>query len=83
MYIRRSYNNIGSSILKVILSIWIITSLGSCQAVKPYQRAYLNDSNMQMLSSHGTTNERYAQSIREGSGGGHGSGKGSGGCGCN
>ena len=53
----------------------------SCQAVKPYQRSYLNDSSMQMGLSKSGAIENYAQTIREGASGARG--KSSGGCGCN
>jgi len=62
-----------------------ITLLGlsiiSCQTVKPYQRAYLNDSSMQMGFGKISGFENYALMIREGASGA--GGKNSGGCGCN
>ncbi len=56
--------------------------LSSCQTVKPYQRIYLNDSEMQMGASSPKHFENYVQSIREGATP-PASGKASGGCGCN
>jgi hypothetical protein len=53
----------------------------SCQTVKPYQRAYLNDSPMQMGFSKVSGFESYALMIREGASGA--GGKNGGGCGCN
>ena len=53
----------------------------SCQAVKPYQRSYLNDSTMKMGLGKSAGIESYAQMIREGAGGG--GGRSGGGCGCN
>ena len=53
----------------------------SCQTVKPYQRAYLNDSSMQMGFGKTSGFESYALMIREGASGA--GGKNGGGCGCN
>ncbi len=53
----------------------------SCQTIKPYQRMYLNDSDMQMGVKGGRAFEQSAESIREGASGG--GGKATGGCGCN
>lgn len=53
----------------------------SCQTVKPYQRAYLNDSSMQMGFGKASGFESYALMIREGASGA--GGKNGGGCGCN
>ena len=61
--------------------VFLILQLG-CQAVKPYQRAYLNDPEMQLGSNSGKKFEGYVESIREGATGAGGS-KSSGGCGCN
>jgi hypothetical protein len=70
-----------SSILVIImiLTVWL---LQACATVKPYQRQYLNDENMQLGKAGIDKIDESAQSYREGSSGG-GSGKGSGGCGCN
>jgi len=54
----------------------------SCQAVKPYQRVYLNDPEMQMGSNSGKKFEDYVETIREGATPAGGA-KSSGGCGCN
>ncbi len=54
----------------------------SCQAVKPYQRVYINDPEMQMGSNAGKKFEEYVESIREGATQAAGT-KSSGGCGCN
>jgi hypothetical protein len=53
-----------------------------CRAVKPYQRAYLNDYAMKLGKTDIGKMDENAQAYREGSSGG-GSGKASGGCGCN
>lgn len=60
----------------------VLTLLVSCEAVKPYQRAYVNDYEMKpgQLGSRGF--EEQVQAYREGASGG-GSSKTSGGCGCN
>lgn len=54
----------------------------SCTAVKPYQRAYLNDAAMQPGKLPIEQFDENVQTYREGASGG-GSGKTSGGCGCN
>lgn len=56
--------------------------LTSCSTVKPYQRAYLNDANMQQGKLSIEKFDENMQTYREGASGG-GSGKASGGCGCN
>jgi len=53
-----------------------------CQSVKPYQRIYLNDPEMQMGSNSGKKFEDYVETIREGATPAAGT-KSSGGCGCN
>lgn len=53
-----------------------------CEAVKPYQRVYLNDSEMKMGQPGARAFEENMQTYREGATGG-GSKKASGGCGCN
>jgi len=65
-----------------ILAIGIILSGSACQSVKPYQRVYLNDPEMQLGSNSGKKFEGYVESIREGATEAGGS-KSSGGCGCN
>jgi len=67
---------------KFIVALLFLGVVGvSCQTVKPYQRAYLNDAAMQMGNNKVTGFERYALMIREGASGA--GGKNSGGCGCN
>lgn len=60
----------------------LLVSMASCQLVKPYQRAYLNDYEMQAGHPGCRAFEQYVMTIREGSSGGGGM-KTSGGCGCN
>lgn len=69
----------GFSRLLIAVSILL---LASCQSVKPYQRAYLNDHEMQAGQKSAAQPEQNAMSYREGASGG-GGGKASGGCGCN
>lgn len=66
----------------IISMIMVVVLLTACATVKPYQRQYLNDENMQLGKAGIEKTDESAQSYREGSSGG-GSGKGSGGCGCN
>ena len=66
---------------KIILVGFVVIAFCSCAGVKPYQRAYLNDSEMQFNSKATAQFEDYYQSIREGSTI-PGSGKTSDGCGC-
>ncbi len=66
----------------LLLFVLFIFALSACQTVKPYQRIYLNDPEMQMGTSSAKGFENYVQSIREGAIPA-GSSKSSGGCGCN
>lgn len=70
--------------LKLIFLICITTIvvMTGCTTVKPWERVYLNDSEMQIGGSSGKTFEDYVHSIRTGSVMA-GSKKLSGGCGCN
>ena len=54
----------------------------SCAPLKPYEKVYVNDSEMQMTTSSGKNFEHYVASIREGATPAQAK-KGSGGCGCN
>ena len=68
--------------LYYILLAGIAILFAGCAEVKPYQRVYLNDEEMQLvdkkIQSYGSSIDTY----REGSSGGNG-GKTGGGCGCN
>ncbi|SEW19165.1 protein of unknown function [Chitinophaga sp. YR573] len=66
----------------ILIIILVVLLLQACATVKPYQRQYLNDANMQLGKTGIEKLDESAQSYREGSSGG-GTGKGSGGCGCN
>lgn len=69
---------------KYLYSLVFIVSVGltSCVNLKPYERVYVNDPEMQMESDAGRNFGYYVYSIREGSVPA-GAGKASGGCGCN
>ncbi|MGB6153316.1 MAG: DUF4266 domain-containing protein [Pricia sp.] len=54
----------------------------SCVAVKPYERAYLNDNEMQLSAKNSERFETNFQVYREAAAGANG-GKSGGGCGCN
>jgi hypothetical protein len=69
-------------ILKGIFFLALLINLSACQTVKPYQRAYLNDHEMQLGPRASQKHDINALSYREGASGG-GTGKTSGGCGCN
>jgi hypothetical protein len=60
----------------------LFTALKGCTVVKPYQRIYLNDIDMQMGKRSIQDFEGNVHVYREGASGG-GSEKSSGGCGCN
>jgi Domain of unknown function (DUF4266) len=60
----------------------VILFLTSCQALKPYERIYVDDSEMQLGNTQCKNFEKYTESIREGATPTSGS-KASGGCGCN
>ena len=57
-------------------------SLPACVPVAPYQRAYLNDEDMQLAQQKHQTFESNFEVYREGASGANG-GKIGGGCGCN
>lgn len=63
------------------LFMLLLNSFASCQSVKPYQRAYLNDRDMQFVGQSAELMEKKAQAYREGASGA-GKGKTIGGCGC-
>jgi len=64
------------------LLIAIIVLSISCAPLKPYERIYVDDAEMQMTVTSCNSFEHYVQSIREGAMSNGGT-KGSGGCGCN
>lgn len=62
--------------------LFIFICLQSCVTLKPYDRVFVNDPEMQMSEDAGKNFEDYVHSIREGATPA-GSNKSSGGCGCN
>lgn len=67
---------------KLLFFTFALISFASCQTLKPYERIYVDDPQMQMGSSAPKGFENYIHAIREGSIPA-GSSKASGGCGCN
>jgi Domain of unknown function (DUF4266) len=68
--------------IKILLLMFALGLFMACKTVKPYQKIYLNDSEMQFDVSSNKKFEHYVHSIREGASPVSGS-KSSGGCGCN
>ena len=68
----------------IIILILLVSSLiiSSCATVKPYQKMYLNQEEMELSSSKLEVFEENFQTYREGAAGAVG-GKVGGGCGCN
>jgi hypothetical protein len=71
-----------SKICLVLLFIYAALILHSCEVVKPYQKVYLNDSEMELALRKSEKFEQNFLLYREGGSGGNG-GKSGGGCGCN
>jgi hypothetical protein len=68
---------------KILFAILVcVFGYTGCTPVKPYQRMYVNDSEMKTGAPGASKFEEQAQVYREGASGGGGR-KGSGGCGCN
>ena len=65
-----------------IFLFFVLVIISGCQSVKPYQRVYLNDPEMQLGNNSGKKFDGYVESIREGATEAGGA-KSSGGCGCN
>jgi hypothetical protein len=71
------------SLLKMmLLFVPLSFILNSCVPVKPYQKMYLNDSDMELSVRKSEKFEQNFLLYREGSSGANG-GKSGGGCGCN
>lgn len=68
--------------LRKLTALFFLLFFFACQTVKPYQRAYLNDAEMQLGTDELRKPEANAHAYREGAAGG-GAGKSGGGCGCN
>ncbi len=67
---------------KLALLAFITILFASCKTLKPYERIYVNDPQMQMGNAAPKNFENYVHSIREGAIP-PASSKSSGGCGCN
>ncbi len=67
---------------KLAFLIFAVIFFAGCKVVKPYERIYINDPQMQMGHAAPKNFENYVHSIREGATPA-GSPKSSGGCGCN
>ena len=65
-----------------ILLFLITIIFSACVSVKPYQKAFLNDEDMDLGIRSIESYESEFESYREGASGANG-GKGGGGCGCN
>jgi len=68
--------------IKALLLFVGLLAMSSCTTVKPYQRAYLEDRDMQFKENAPGKFEQSMHTYRESAAGG-GMGKSSGGCGCN
>ncbi len=70
------------SIKRIYLALLLLGTLYSCKPVKEYQKAYLNDAEMDLAAKKAQKFETNFQAYREGASGA-GGGKTGGGCGCN
>ncbi|MCX6314980.1 MAG: DUF4266 domain-containing protein [Sphingobacteriales bacterium] len=68
--------------MKIGLAVLAISFFASCTAVKPYQKQYINDAEMELHARKVEKTETSFQLYREGASGANG-GKTGGGCGCN
>jgi len=71
-----------SLLLWITSGLLALAGLQSCASVKPYQKLYLNDAEMELTARATEKPENSFQSYREGAAGANG-GKTGGGCGCN
>jgi hypothetical protein len=69
-------------LFKISMVFFTMFCLNACVPLKPYERVYVNDPEMQMGTDAGNNFNSYVQSIREGAIPA-GTAKASGGCGCN
>ena len=67
---------------QVCFILFIVLFISSCVSVKPYQKMYLNDEDMELKPGDCIQFEVAFESYREGTSGANG-GKVGGGCGCN
>jgi len=73
------------SIVRIFLFVLVVLlnlTISSCVTVKPYQKMYLNDEDMQLNNTSLESFEDNFETYREGAAGANG-GKVGGGCGCN
>lgn len=68
--------------LRLISLLSVLVLLSSCAELKPYERQYVDDAEMQVGTDSGQQFLNYVYSIREGATPTENT-KGSGGCGCN
>lgn len=68
--------------LVAFAGLLILSLQSSCETVKPFQKSYLNEEEMQLSARKVQTFEMNFESYREGASGATG-GKMGGGCGCN
>ena len=68
--------------VRIIAVVLFFASMVSCKPLKPYDRIFVNDPDMQMTTTADMRFQKYVQSIREGANEAQNH-KGSGGCGCN
>jgi hypothetical protein len=68
--------------IKLSVAFCAILFFTACTAVKPYQKVYINDSEMELHARKVEKTETSFQLYREGASGANG-GKTGGGCGCN
>jgi hypothetical protein len=68
--------------MRTIYLLLLMACLAGCTSVKPYQKARLNDAEMELAARKAQKFEQNFQLYREGSSGANG-GKSGGGCGCN
>ena len=67
---------------QVFIVIILLLGMSSCMSIAAYQKAYLNDKDMQLSDDRMQAFESNFHSYREGASGANG-GKSGGGCGCN
>ncbi len=67
---------------KIVFCSMVLLFLGSCTAVREYEKVYINDPDMKLSANANERFETNFQVYREGAAGANG-GKTGGGCGCN
>ncbi|MBC7446929.1 MAG: DUF4266 domain-containing protein [Hymenobacteraceae bacterium] len=82
MKTRLSFFSLRPLLFGALLLVSASGALSGCVSVAAYQKAYLNDEDMQLANKRVEVYETNFESYREGAGGANG-GKTGGGCGCN